>query len=64
MNTHKKLFEKVKPKMIVESTLGDLEMGGNIENTDVNQDSDSDNEGNDHAGMHNQMQQDVDLNHL
>ena len=64
MNTHKKLFEKVKPKMVVESTLGDIEMGGNIENTEVNQDSDSDNEGNDHAGMHTQMQQDVDLNRL
>lgn len=64
MKTHKKLFEKVKPKMVVESTLGDIEMGGDIENTEVNPESDSENEDNDHVGIHNQMQQDVDLNHL
>lgn len=66
MSTHKKLFDKVKPTMVVESTLGDIEMGGNIENTDVSLENGSDNEETvtDHAGMHNQLEQDVELNHL
>ena len=54
INTHKKLFEKVKPTMMVESTLGDIEMGGNIDNTESQENSDSDEEDNDHNGMHNQ----------
>ena len=69
MKKNKKLFDKVKPKQLVESSLGDIEMGNQpvLEN---DTDSDDENENNDGGNVENnnslitQIENDAPLNHL
>ena len=65
MRKNKKLFDKVKPKQIIESSLGDIEMGNRPDH--VESDSESEDEDGDERGSESLMQEmedDAQLTHL
>ena len=70
MRKNKKLFDKVKPKQLIEKSLGDIEMG-NPDNVIQDSDEESDNEQNNNATnvvqnsvLMSHIENDAPLNHL